>query len=66
MAETELPPPDFGHLEESIRFRVMIEISHNMGLMSDHVYYTRYASNAEILDRDYAIWLELKSIEEDS
>ena len=60
--ETDLPPTDFKKLEESIRQKLMIEIFHNMGLLPNNVYYTKYAENAEALDRDYKIWKDLEEI----
>jgi hypothetical protein len=47
-------------LEDSIRIRTMIEVFHNMQLIPDHVYYSKYSDNAETLDRDYQIWKEIK------
>jgi hypothetical protein len=38
----------------------MIEIFHNMHLIPDDIYFTKYSENAEALDRDYKIWKELK------
>jgi len=60
MKNTDLPPTDFEHLEESIRTRVMVEIFHNMGMISNKVYHAKYSENAEVLDRDFKIWQELK------
>jgi len=52
----ELPPTDYEHLEDSIRARLVVEIFHNFGCMSNKVYFTKYDTNAEALDRDYKIW----------
>jgi hypothetical protein len=58
--ENGLPPTDFEHMDDSIRKRLIVEIFHNMGCMNNKVYYTKYDSNAECLDRDLKV---LKGIE---
>ena len=62
MENNDLSPSDFENLEDSIRQRLVIEILHNIGLIPDSVYFTKYADNAETLDRDYKIWQELEDI----
>ena len=62
MEKSDLPPTDFNKLEESIRTKIVIEIFHNMGMIPDKVYFSKYSDNAESLDRDYKIWKELKEI----
>ena len=60
MAESDILDTDFETLEKSIRAKLMIEIFHNMHLISDEIYFEKYSNNAESLDRDYKIWMELK------
>ncbi len=62
LKKSDLPTTDFQNLEQSLRAKVMIEIFHNMHLIPDDIYYTKYSGNAETLDRDYKIWKELKDI----
>jgi hypothetical protein len=64
MRKTDLTPPDFDHLEESIRKRLAIEIMHNMGMINDKTYFQKYSTNAEELDRDYQLWQELQDIDQ--
>lgn len=62
MKKTDIPSADFENLEQSIRGKLIIEIFHNMHLIPDNVYFTKYSGNSEALDRDYKIWKELKDI----
>ncbi|MBD3353000.1 MAG: hypothetical protein GF364_16070 [Candidatus Lokiarchaeota archaeon] len=57
---------DWGDFEQEIRHRIAIEIAHGMRLISDQEYYDRYPDNAEILNRDYEIWLEIQKFDEES
>ena len=52
----ELAPTDYENLEENIRKRLIVEIFHNFGCMANRVYYTKYETNAEVLDRDLKVW----------
>jgi hypothetical protein len=45
-------------LEESLRIRLGIEFLHLLNLIPNEVYYTKYHDNAELFERDYAIYLE--------
>ncbi len=38
----------------------MIEIFHNMHMIPDDMYYTKYTENSEALDRELKIWKKLK------
>ena len=58
---SDLPPTDYDNLDDSIRVRLIVEIFHNMGCMSNKVYFTKYDTNAEALDRDYSIWKSRES-----
>ncbi len=62
MDNENLPEVDFEKLESSIRSRLIIEIFHNMKMIPDDIYYTKYEGNAEAVDRDYKIWKEIKDI----
>ncbi len=61
---SDLPPTKYTDLGEQLMFRLGIEILHNIGLIGDTEYFTKFIDNAEILDRDYRIWEELQKIEE--
>jgi hypothetical protein len=60
--KSDILATDFKNLEQSLRTKVIIEIFHNMHLIPDDIYFTKYSGNAEALDRDYKIWKELKDI----
>jgi len=57
--KSDLPPTDIDNLEEKLRQKLMVEILHNMGLIPNDVYFTKYGENAESFDRDYKIWLKI-------
>ena len=45
--------------EEEMKAKIMLEIIHHLGWISDQDYYEKLAINAEELDRDLEIWAEL-------
>ncbi len=59
----ELPLINFTNLENSIKFRYFIEILHNMGIISNKIYYFKYDNNAEALDHEISIWSEIQKID---
>ena len=61
---SDLPPTKFLNLDEQLMYRLSIEILHNIGVISDTEYFSKFIDNAEILDRDYKIWEELREIED--
>ena len=62
--ESDLPPVDFVNLRESIERRLIIEIFHNLFLITDEIYYKYYLDNAETLERDLEIWKNFQEIDE--
>ncbi|MHA1112652.1 MAG: hypothetical protein ACTSRE_16275 [Promethearchaeota archaeon] len=61
---SDLPPVAFDNLEEQLIFRLSVEILHNVGIIQDQDYFTKFIYNAETLDRDYKIWRELLEFED--
>ena len=61
---SDLPPIVFDNLEEQLIFRLSVEILHNVGIIQDKDYFTKFIDNAETLDRDYKIWRELLEFED--
>lgn len=51
---------DWLQFEQDIRCMIVLEILHNIGSISDTLYYQLYSDNAEILERDIEIWSELQ------
>jgi hypothetical protein len=60
----KLPPTDFDNLRKSIEFRLIVEVFRSLFLIPDRIYNNSYASNAEILERDFKIWIEFSEIDE--
>jgi hypothetical protein len=60
-----LPPIDFPNLESSIKQREEIERMFEEERIPDWEYFTKYGNNAEILERDRLIFLDLQIIIEE-
>lgn len=50
------------NFEDHLKYQIVVEILHNIGLISNKLYYDKYNSNAENLDRDFEIWNKFKEI----
>ena len=61
----EMPPVDFNNLEDNIRIRILTEILYKAKILKKEVYYEKYPMNAEILDRDYKVWLEMEELDKE-